>query len=385
MSAESNITYSQWTVDDTRSFFGDTIPFSYNVGGVSYSDNFHFVGASVNDAVLSVDIESNSVVSDTTLSTYQILTYVSSVNSNLGSSHAELIIPLSIYHGGGLRFFAGSVSSFANVLAANFVGNAIASNPANFVEGDFAARAPASATYPDYYNAALTKWRNGGDYKALTRLLTYDGVGGIISGLHYDNVLSDGLGRFYFFVATPYSYGNVSHDSPSITTTITSVTSPPVVTTNINIDVDMSETNGLLDQIKQGISGLAQSILDGLKGLFVPSDNFLEAFKSDMDNLLASHLGGLYQASTLMVDMFGDFDDVVGKNDIYIPPVDIPLAGSTLTLGDWHVPLKVDGIPSILYEGLAFIIDFLALMSFLRMCSNKLDIFLNPDSEVVRE
>lgn len=384
MSAESNITYSQWSVDDTRSFFGDTIPFSYNVGGVSYSDNFHFVGASVNDAVLSVDIESNSVVSDTTLSTYQILTYVSSVNSNLGSSHAELIIPLSIYHGGGLRFFAGSVSSFANVLAANFVGNAIASNPANFVEGDFAARAPASASYPDYYNAALTKWRNGGDYKALTRLLTYDGVGGIISGLHYDNVLSDGLGRFYLFVATPYSYGNVSHDSPSITTTITSVTNLPVVTTNINIDVDMSETNGLLDQIKQGISGIAQSILEGLKNLFIPDGAFLQQFSADMDNLAKGHLGGLYQAEALLVDMFEGFGAVTAKEEIYIPPVSIPLAGENLILGDWHIPLKVAGLPLILYEGIAFIVDFLAIMAFLAMCRNKVEVFLVPESEEIR-
>ena len=53
--------------------------------------------------------------------------------------------------------------------------------------------------------------------------------------------------------------------------------------TIINNNVDMTETNSLLDRIKSGISGLGDglsnlgtSILDGIKSIFVPSEGFMD-------------------------------------------------------------------------------------------------------------
>lgn len=150
-------------------------------------------------------------------------------------------------------------------------------------------------------------------------------------------------------------------------------------------DVDLTETNGLIGRVIQAVQNLASSILDGLKGIFIPDDDFMNEFKDDMQTLLEDHLGGLYEAEQIMVDSFGQLPNVVAKSEIYIPPVTLNLAGGNFKIGDWHVPLKVDGLPAALYEGIAFIIDFLCLAAFLRMCRNKLEIFLNPDSEVVKE
>lgn len=150
-------------------------------------------------------------------------------------------------------------------------------------------------------------------------------------------------------------------------------------------DVDLTETNGLIGRVIQAVQNLGQSILDGLKGLFIPDDDFMDQFSEDMDELAHDHLGGLYEAEQILVDMFGDFDQVTAKNEIYIPAAHIPLAGADLVLGDWHVPLKVAGMPAILYEGIAFIIDFLALMAFLSMCRRKLEVFLVPESEAIKE
>lgn len=150
---------------------------------------------------------------------------------------------------------------------------------------------------------------------------------------------------------------------------------------NVNVDVDMDETNGLLDDIKQGIAGIGNTIL----GLFVPDDEFMEAWVDDMQDLLSDHLGGLYEAVASLEDFWQQFENVQAKSAIHIGECRLPLAGSELVLGNWDVPLKPSGIPQVLYTSLALIIDFLAVMAFLRMCRNKLEIFLNPNSEVIKE
>lgn len=155
--------------------------------------------------------------------------------------------------------------------------------------------------------------------------------------------------------------------------------------------VDMGPTNtileeqtGLLQQIKQGIQGFFDTIKNALVSVFVPSSDFMNEFKADMQDLLSDHLGGLYQAVSAIDDIFDRFGDARAKGSIHIDAVQIPLAGEYLTLGNWDVPLKQDGL-SLLYDGIAFIIDFLAVAAFLNMCRNKLEIFLNPDSEVITD
>ena len=186
------------------------------------------------------------------------------------------------------------------------------------------------------------------------------------------NTRTSGSWVYAFLVMCPYVSGSATGASGTFT---------PSSTPNINVDVnvDMDETNGLLEDIKDGISGIGDTIL----GLFVPDDQFMEDWKDDMQDLLEDHLGGLYEAVASLDDFWDQFSNVQAKQEIFIPECRIPLAGSELVLGNWHVPLKPTGIPQVLYTSLALIVDFLALMAFLKMCRNKLEIFLNPDSEVV--
>lgn len=149
-------------------------------------------------------------------------------------------------------------------------------------------------------------------------------------------------------------------------------------------DVNLTETNGLISSVISAITNLPNTIMQGLRNLFIPDDDFMDDFKDDMQDLLEDHLGGLYEAVTLLTDMFDDLPSVTAKQSIYIPACHIPLAGTDFVLGDWTVPLKVSGLPNIFYEGIAFITDFLATMAFLNMCRRKLEIFLNPDSEVIQ-
>lgn len=186
---------------------------------------------------------------------------------------------------------------------------------------------------------------------------------------------STSYNSYIFAVMCPYVSGSAVGGSGVFTTASGSGSGD----VNVNVDIDMDETNGLLEDIKDGISGIGDTIL----GLFVPDEQFMEDWKDDMQDLLEDHLGGLYEAVATLDDFWDQFQNIQTKQEIYIPACHIPLAGTDFVLGDWHVPLKPAGIPQILYTSLALIVDFLAIMSFLKMCRNKLEIFLNPDSEVV--
>ena len=181
---------------------------------------------------------------------------------------------------------------------------------------------------------------------------------------------------YYFLVMCPYVSGSASGGSGTF-----APDSGGSGNINVNVDVDMDETNSLLDDIKQGIAGIGQTIL----GLFVPDDEFMENWIDDMQDLLHDHLGGMYEAVVELQSFWVQFENVQAKSSIHIGECRLPLAGSELVLGNWDVPLKPNGMPQVLYTSLALIIDFLAVMAFLRMCRNKLEIILNPNSEVVKE
>lgn len=83
--------------------------------------------------------------------------------------------------------------------------------------------------------------------------------------------------RFEVYLSTPY----IAPSDSNVETGIASGSSGG--STIINNNVDMTETNSLLDRIKSGISGLGDGlsslgthILDGIASIFVPSEGFMD-------------------------------------------------------------------------------------------------------------
>lgn len=145
---------------------------------------------------------------------------------------------------------------------------------------------------------------------------------------------------------------------------------------DLHFDVDSSETGFFksilewLKNIKNGISNLGESIsqlpskignfiIDGLKSLFVPSEDYFTGTDSSpgysdrWDELLSSRFGAIYQiggkvvefAETILTAMSGDTLDT-----IKFPEVHIPLLGKgsgvkeSLLFGGWNVSIKVEGL-----------------------------------------
>lgn len=183
-------------------------------------------------------------------------------------------------------------------------------------------------------------------------------------------------GKIYFYLAPPYISSDATGESGIVSgTTTTSSSGTGGGVTN----QDIQQTNGLLSSLINAVDGL----IDGILSLFIPDEDFLEDWIEDMQDLLSDHLGGIYQAIEEIADMFDSITGISAATSFHVDACNIPLAGSTLTLGNWDVPLKTTALPQIFYDALALIIDFLVSAAFLNMCKRKLEIFLIPDSEKV--
>lgn len=382
------------TAQQIHALYGDTIGVSYSYGNVQHTTSAQFVASvcsSGNYGQVHCDYNGSSLDPNSFYSAdymdYDAIFYLVQIAAGETVVNDITITGLNTYFSGYARgAFLGEAAGLVHGLSPDW--NNITLWPDNYANGFQAVCANYSSLpdLADYYGFTQISWNY--DISIPFRAIPYEFEnGGQITDIHFDSLCTDRYGNLIIGVVCPYYDGNVSVTPPvTVTTTATTTTTTTTGTNiNVNVNVDMNETNGLLSGIKQGIDNIVTGIINGLKALFIPSDDFMDDFKSDMEDLAEDHLGGLYEAESILVDMFEQFPEVVSKNEIYIEPVNIPLAGETLTLGNWHVPLKVAGIPSIFYDGLAFIIDFLCLMAFLRMCRNKLEIFLNPDTEVIKE
>ena len=374
-----------------RSFFGDTIPAKYYLNNVPTSFNFEYYNSFTSPGV-GLNVDSSSIIpTPVGMAQYDFVVYrgiLPTFDATYDISIDDFYLRFGDYARGGfaLSWFGSSQTVDWNN-AINF--------PDNYCGVFSAVRANSdvSASLADYYGVMYFEQQSGYTFKYRPIYYSFDN-GGVLDSLHYSGIRPNAApgttnGLIYLVVICPYIGSSMSGEPPAQTTTAVTTTDNSAGTTVV-VDVDMTETNSLLGQIKQAILGIVEGITNALKDLFIPDEEFLDDFKEDMlgtdqePGFLEEHLGGLYQAIEAIGRIFDEFPDAVAATTIDIPACQIPLAGETLTLGPYSVPLIVEGLPQIFYDGLKFIIDFLCVAAFLNMCRNKLEIFLNPDSEVVQ-
>lgn len=174
----------------------------------------------------------------------------------------------------------------------------------------------------------------------------------------------------YYYLAFGCPYISVQGDIDTVTGS-TGTTASTDSSGNINVTVDMDETNGIL-----------RGIPDAIAGLFIPSDEAIEQFHDDMEDMAEEHLGGLYESFDMLVDFAESFSVVSATDSLAIPEFHIPLSGSDFVFGGFDMPLVYPQLQT-LYTALAWLIDFLATTAFLNMCKRKLEIFFVPETEKV--
>ena len=177
-----------------------------------------------------------------------------------------------------------------------------------------------------------------------------------------------------FYVMCPYVSDSASGASGTFVSTSGSGSGSSGSGTDINVNIDMSETNSILDVIKNGIVGLA----DTLVHVFVPTSEQIEDFHSDLVQLLDDTFSG--QSET------ADALDAVKQSISDATPVDY-LVFPGVTVGSFSIPqqnVNLVPMPDLLpYIKLGF--DFLATCLFINLVRLKIDEVLHGKVVVERD
>ena len=89
-----------------------------------------------------------------------------------------------------------------------------------------------------------------------------------------------------------------------------------------------------IDELKQSFIDLKNDLIEGIKGLFVPDEEFINQWNSDMELTLSEHLGFIYQIPALTVDYVQRLQALFSDKSIYfsIPAFHFEFNGDFINL-----------------------------------------------------
>lgn len=91
-----------------------------------------------------------------------------------------------------------------------------------------------------------------------------------------------------------------------------------------------------LEELKQSFIDLGNALIEGIKSLFIPDEQYILDWKDSLDVLLQEHLGIIYTSATLVSDFIDiAFDIVFDAPDTYsltVPEVSFEISGTDVTL-----------------------------------------------------
>lgn len=88
---------------------------------------------------------------------------------------------------------------------------------------------------------------------------------------------------------------------------------------------------------------LWDKISDGLKSLFVPSEESMTAYKDKWDSLLSDRLGAVYQVVSITLESWEEVMQADETDTIEFPKATINLSGTSFSFGGYQVKIVPDG------------------------------------------
>lgn len=135
--------------------------------------------------------------------------------------------------------------------------------------------------------------------------------------------------------------------------------------------------------LKDGLSNVVKSITelpvklwenisDGLKGLFVPSEESMTAYKDKWDELLASRFGAVYQVVNIMTDSWDSIMNADQTDTIAFPQATINFSGTPFTFGGYDVKIVPDGF-GVLVTAIKSIVAIVCTVAFVNGLRKRYD------------
>ena len=156
-------------------------------------------------------------------------------------------------------------------------------------------------------------------------------------------------GYLYIYLAPPY-LSNDAFGQNGIVTGTTVTTNSNINGTDINVNVDMSETNGLLG----GIIDVLDHIVEDIGSLFVPEEDVFDTFENDLADLLMDTFGGV--DSDMLINVIEDLLTHGATQSVTFPALNVP--HTSFSLPAYSVPLQPHAVEGRdFYEAISLAID----------------------------
>ena len=151
---------------------------------------------------------------------------------------------------------------------------------------------------------------------------------------------------------------------------------------NSTMTIDLNdESIGLISGIIEWVKSIYNSIVelpekiwsyisDGLKGLFIPSEESITQMKDKWDELLADRFGAVYQAGSILTDFASGLSEQAEQDTIELPSVTHNFSGTEFSFGGYQVDIVPDGF-DFLVDILKGVIDIVCTIAFLNTLRNK--------------
>lgn len=108
-----------------------------------------------------------------------------------------------------------------------------------------------------------------------------------------------------------------------------------------NMGNKLTDVWNSLQELPSKLWGLIEN---GLKGLFVPDEEYIVEVKARIEEWAERTWGGMYQAVAILYDVWDSINDSQFQNTIEIPETTINLTdGNSFTFGGWVVPIVPEG------------------------------------------
>lgn len=142
------------------------------------------------------------------------------------------------------------------------------------------------------------------------------------------------------------------------------------------------ENKGFFGNIINTITSIPKMILDGLvdilKKVFIPSEEFFKTFMKDIGDFFKNKLGFLYMPIDIVTKFFERINSLSsGNSTITIPEVRVPLFNQVL-ISSQNIDLKsnIQQVFGASYDFYLTFIDFVLWILFLKFASNKFKTFI---------
>lgn len=131
-----------------------------------------------------------------------------------------------------------------------------------------------------------------------------------------------------------------------------------------------TENTGLLKGILNAITSLpgkiATAIIEGIKSLFIPDEDFLAQWKEEFFTMLKAKFGFIYECFEFLGDFFHDFILTWGDTEEYVfyfPGIEIPIHGETYVLvPEQDIPMQ-NGLVDIIRPFAGTVISIVVVLA----------------------